>query len=206
MWALLLTGSRTELNYKIMSYGIHPSLIPISDKGIIKNRNHIQWIEARERIENGTYGSLAEDTGVECPGIHDVLFNRGKSCQYHPGNVAFRGMLGSNKHRHLNANQTMKKQIAFEIMEEVQQKGGRFMYWDKAGWWVMLDSQSEIRHKVATSLRDFNKRIRAIQNQKNTHSSTSQFRHQQGKKRKRDNTDSSSTTSSTDLSDCSCNL
>jgi len=199
----IIDGTQTEINYKIMSYGIHPAMLPITDNGIIKTRNHVKWLETRECMEREPYGSLkATASGgaiVDCPGVNDVLFNRGKSCQYHPGNITFRGMLESKKHLHLTANQTMKREIAWEIMSEVESKNGRFLYCDNSGWWMEFENRIDIRHKVATSLRDFNKQTRASQKRQDTNCSTNVFRDQEQRKRKRDQpgNDDSST-------DCSC--
>lgn len=170
----------TELKYKILGFGINPEMIPVSESGTIKTRNFLQWMETFKSVEHEPYGSSITTAGgrqaVDCPGTNDVLFHRGKSCQYHPGNVAFRGMLESKKRQHLAANQTMKKEIAWEIMAEVERRKGRFLSWDKSGWWVEFNDRTEVRHKVATSLRDFNKKARAANNRQNTHSSTSKFR------------------------------
>eukprot|EP00531_Pseudo-nitzschia_arenysensis_P001892 CAMPEP_0116146866 /NCGR_PEP_ID=MMETSP0329-20121206/17413_1 /TAXON_ID=697910 /ORGANISM="Pseudo-nitzschia arenysensis, Strain B593" /LENGTH=520 /DNA_ID=CAMNT_0003642683 /DNA_START=86 /DNA_END=1648 /DNA_ORIENTATION=- len=198
----IITGTKIELNYKIMGFGIQPEMIPVTDNGTIKTRNHVQWLETRKLIEKNPYGSLAETSGVAvvgCPGINDVLFHRGKSCQYHPGNVAFRSMLESKKRQHLAANQTMKKEIAYDIMVDVENSTGRFLYWDKSGWWVEFENRTEIRHKVATSLRDFNKQTKAANNRQNTHSSTHVFRGPEAKKQKRDHRGDSD-----ESSDCSC--
>ena len=112
-------------------------------------------------------------------------------------------MLEAKKRQHLAANQTMKKEIAWEIMAEVERRNGRFLSWDKSGWWVELDDRIEVRHKVATSLRDFNKKARAANNRQNTHSSTSKFRGQVAKKQKVEHTDSSDDTdNSSSCSQC----
>jgi len=193
----IITGTWTEMNYKIMCYGIHAEMIPITENYVIKTRNHSQWLQARKCVELDPFGSVrtTADGGlvIECPGLNDVLFNRGKSCQFHPGNVIFRGALESTKRKHWLANQTVKKQLAWQLMEEVEKKNGRFLHWSKPGWWVKFRDRGEIRHKIATSLRDFNK-VQVVD------SSTSTFRNQQGaKKRKREKVDD------WDVSpDCSC--
>lgn len=193
--ASVLTGTMTELKYKILGYGINPEMIPVSDSGTIKTRNFLQWMETFKSIEKEPYGSTITTAdgrnAIDCPKSNDVLFHRGKSCQYHPGNVAFRGMLEAKKRQHLAANQTMKKEIAWAIMAEVERRKGRFLSWDKSGWWVELNERTEVRHKVATSLRDFNKKTRAVNNRQNTYSSTSKFREQMAKKQKVEHTDSS---------------
>jgi len=171
-----------------MGYGIQVEMLPLTDNGIVKTRNHLQWLEARKNIEKEPFGSsnsTANGVIIECPGLNDVLFNRGKSCQYHPGNVTFKGMLESRKDKHLISNQTAKKELAWEVIKKVEANNGRFLYWDKSGWWVEFRDRSEIRHKVATSLRDFNKQMRAKENLRTTKSSTLAFQGQDGKKRKR---------------------
>ena len=194
-----------ELNYKIMGFGIHPGMLPIANNGTIKNKNHLQWMKSRERIERDPFGSLDDDgTVVECPGIHDVLFHRGKSCQYHPGNVTFRGMLESKKDQHRSANQTAKSQIAWDLVKEVEEGSGRFLHWDnRSGWWVKFEDRTEIRHKVATSLRDFGKRTRAAANRQNSDGGTRFFSQLTDsvrlRKRKRDNEAEDSYSS-----DCTC--
>mmetsp|Transcript_3694 Transcript_3694/g.9666 ORF Transcript_3694/g.9666 Transcript_3694/m.9666 type:complete len:520 (+) Transcript_3694:162-1721(+) len=205
----IITGSNTELNYKIMGFGIHPSMLPIAINGTVKNKNHLQWLEARERIEQEPYGSFHQQRSrrgavVECPSIHDVLFHRGKSCQYHPGNVWFKGMLESKKDRHRSANQTAKSLIAWELVEEVEGRSGRFLHWDnRSGWWVEFEDPTEVRHKVATALRDFGKRNRAAANRQNTHSGTSFFASEKGHDRKRRRNDGRGEDGGSS-SDCSC--
>jgi len=197
----LITGTKLELGYKIMSFGIHSEMIPLTDNSTIRTRSHIQWLEARESIESYSYGSFQSTTGdrvtVECPGINDVLFHRGKSCKYHPGNATFKGMLEAKKNQHLIANQTEKKEIALDIMEEVEKKNGRFLYWERSGWWVEFRDRTESRLKVATSMRDFNKNIRAAENCQKSQSSTRMFM-EGSRKRKQDSPNHNSSP------DCSC--
>lgn len=197
----LITGTKMELGYKIMGFGIHPSMIPLTDGGTVRTTNHFQWLEARECIESCPYGSFQTDAvgrvTVECPGINDVLFNRGKSCQFHPGNATFKGMLEAKKNQHLVANQMEKKKLAAEIMEEVVSRNGRFLYWEKPGWWVKIGSRVEARRKVATALRDFNKNLRAAENRQKTQSSTHIFS-EESRKRKQGSPNYNS------ASDCSC--
>lgn len=60
-------------------------------------------------------------------------------------------------------SQTGKRDFAWSIVEEIELRNGRFLTWDRtSGFWVQLRDRSEIRLKVATSLRDFNKHSRAV--------------------------------------------
>merc|ERR1712194_46038 len=67
------------------------------------------------------------------------------------------------KEEHALLSQTGKRDFTWSIVEEIEKRGGRFLTWDrKSGFWIQLQDRSEIRLKVATSLRDFNKHSRAI--------------------------------------------
>eukprot|EP00536_Pseudo-nitzschia_multiseries_P015344 jgi/Psemu1/311983/fgenesh1_kg.864_\ len=74
--------------------------------------------------------------------------------------------------------------ITKEIIEEIKRKGGRFLRWDKLGWWTEIEGQTQIHAKVAVSVRDFKSKLVARANQQSCSSSTSVFRNQDGKRRK----------------------
>jgi hypothetical protein len=48
---------------------------------------------------------------VECPGSTDVVFRRGKSMLYHPGNNMFQSLIESKLQEHTDANQAGKMSI-----------------------------------------------------------------------------------------------
>jgi len=77
---------------------------------------------------------------VECPGSNDVLFRRGRSIDFHPGNAMFQNIIESRILRHSDPNttQAQKEAIEMEVIQQVQQKGhgGRFLKWEvDKGWW-----------------------------------------------------------------------
>ena len=178
-----LLGTKIEVQYKLMGYGIPVSHIPATDTGAIKVKNHNQWLKNRKKIEKGSFD---HSTICECPGLNDVLFRRAGSCLAHPGNALFKNLLESKKEEHMNSNQTEKRDIAWSIVDDIEKRNGRFFKWNtKETYWMQITDRSEIRQKVAMSIRDFNRQTKAVQNYQSTKSSTDAFEHQDGNKRKR---------------------
>lgn len=166
-------GTVIELKYDLMSYGILPDLLPSTETGNIKLKNHLQWIQARKLIDEKKYN---QDSIVECPALYDVVFKKaGKSWRLHPGDVYFRGLIESKHKEHLMSNQTEKKELIWLIVEEIESRKGRFVAWDERGWWVEVRERSEIRKKVAIALRNFNSRHKLTQKRQSCENSATTF-------------------------------
>ena len=70
-------------------------------------------------------------------------------------------------------------------MEEIEERGGRFLVWEKKGWWVPLEDRNVIRNKVATSLRGYNKQRKTDEVRQYSTISTSAFRGQSDSEKRR---------------------
>ena len=144
-------------------------------------------IQTSSALKNDDDDDDDDDDGIvriECPGVNDVIFrSAGKSCMNNPGNVVFRGIFENYHDEHVAANQTNKKNIIWSIVEEIENSNGKFLKWDKRGWWIPIHDRNEIRSKIAISFRDYNKRRRADLNQQLIKSSTYAFKRQDGKRR-----------------------
>lgn len=175
------------MKYKMMSYGIPVSQIPETENGVTKTKNHSQWLKVRRMIENDP---IAREYICECPGMNDVLFRRAGSCKEHPGNSAFKNFIESKKDEHGNANQIEKKLITMSVVQMVQRRKGRFFKWSTAHTcWLQITDYTEMRQKVAMTIRDFNRQSKAAQNRQSTKSSTLLFREDNENTRKRKNAD-----------------
>lgn len=161
-------GEHQELAYKLMGFGIPVQLLPTTGSGAIKTKNYAQWLKTRQLLEKHAFNSPTTQPAnlvgaIECPPLNDVLYERTKPCNFHPGNSRFKGLIEERKEEHTQLSQTEKRNFAWSIVEEIEKRNGRFLTWDrKGGFWVQLRDRSEIRQKVATSLRDFNKHSRAV--------------------------------------------
>jgi hypothetical protein len=162
------SGERQELSYKLMGFGLPVQLLPTTESGAIKTKNHTQWFKTRQLLEKTASTNPTTQPGnllgaIECPAVNDVLYERTKPCMFHPGNIRFKGLIEEKKEEHALLSQTGKRDFAWTIVAEVEVRNGRFLTWDrKSGFWIQLRDRSEIRLKVATSLRDFNKHSRAV--------------------------------------------
>ncbi len=165
-----------------MGYGIPVSMIPTTGTGTVKTKAFLQWVKARIAIEALRKKERSEDSTsliIECPGVRDVIFRSvGKSCMLNPGNVALRGIFEEYHSEHIRLGQTDKKKLVWKIVEEIEARNGRFLVWEKKGWWVPLEDRSEIRNKVATSLRGYNKQRQTEESRQYSKSSTYAFRGQ----------------------------
>ncbi|KAG7348413.1 hypothetical protein IV203_017118 [Nitzschia inconspicua] len=155
------SGTPTELLYALMTFGIPADQMPVTSTGTIKTKKHLQWLKfliAKEAAElNGE-----EFDGINCPGVNDVLFSLGRQTWCHPGYAMFRGMLEAHYLRRNSSHSSEEKTaITWEIVEEVEQKGGRFLIRDSRGWWVQIKDRNVIRGKVALAFRNHNKRVLA---------------------------------------------
>lgn len=185
---LNVLGTKTEMRYKLMGFGIPVSLLPDTDTGVVKVKNHIQWLKIRKQLEGDP---IAQANICECPGLNDVLFRRAGTCLTHPGNFIFKNLLESIKDEHNNSNQSEKRDISWSIVKDIESRNGRFFKWcTNTTCWIRMTDRSEIRLKVAMSIRDFNRHERAVQNSQSTKSSTNAFCNENKRKRKNpENTD-----------------
>ncbi len=181
---LNLIGEDTELQYKIRGYGIPVELLPLTGTGNIKKNYHKQWVTLRKTLDEMKAKGEDDVSIVEWPRSTDVVFRTGMSLTYHPGNTNFQSIVLSKIKEHSAASQTRKSEIIKAIINTVRENGGRFVQWDTRGWWTELENDSKIHAKVAIAMRDSKKRMSARYNHQLSHSSTSIFKHQDGKRRK----------------------
>lgn len=141
---------------------------------------------------------------VECPGSTDVVFRRGKSMSYHPGNNMFQSLIESKLQEHTDANQAGKMSIVSALIQHIEkEKGGRFLTWDsKNNWWMDMMTipvsgaqnspgglftaqELEIQSKVSYAFRDYRKKLASREKLQVSRSSTYAFERQDGAKKKR---------------------
>jgi hypothetical protein len=169
-----------------MSFGIPAEQLPVTSTGTVKVKNHLQWMGLLKEKEKAMAEGRSFD-GIDCPGTNDVLFSLGRHTWSHSGYATFRGLL---EHYHPRHNTTTsleeKTAITWEIVEEVERKGGRFLTWDSRGWWVTINDRNVIRGKVALAFRNHNKRVIARKKCQIEESSTHiKFGHDGGREAKR---------------------
>jgi len=171
-------GSITECQYKMLSFGIPSSQLPIKDSGTIKTQNQKKWMAFREMKDRNT-----EDEGgyfTFCPSTRDVLAIGGMHFYKFPGNCRYREMLESNLVSYDKAASVQEKiRITNEILLKIEASGGRFLVRDKKGWWAQANEQAA-RVKISNAFRDVRKSLRARENRKRLKSGTHKFTYVRG--------------------------
>jgi hypothetical protein len=197
-----------------MGYGIPVDTLPLDElTQTVKTKNQAAFIKVRKKMESEQYdycnsylyrhqssGLLSDDSSarsnesdnsnrssmIECPSLNDVIFRSGKSYMSHPGNMMFRGIVENHINEHNSATQDRKKKLTWEVIEEVESKGGRFLEYDRGlGTWTELTDRGQVRQKIATYFKEYRRKVRAHQRVQMTQCSTHEFEGQDGRKRKR---------------------
>ena len=110
-------GNLVEWRYALQGYGIPTEIIPLTDTGTIKLDNWKKWTKLKKYTEQQEMTVLMKTSTmtsmktpmnsiVECPGSKDVVFRRGKSMNYHSGNVKFQNMIESQFQHYSDPNTT----------------------------------------------------------------------------------------------------
>jgi hypothetical protein len=129
-------GTRTEIMYSLLSFGLPVDLIPYSESGTIKKTNLNRWIAkyiARDKELNKNGGIFS---GVDLPSRNDVLHGKGKPFQNHPGNGHLRGLVESNIDEYQAAFESVDKMnVVYKVFSQIKATSGRFLEKDDDGWW-----------------------------------------------------------------------
>lgn len=173
-------GVGEEVLDSLMGYGIPVDTLPLREnKQTIKTK---QFIKVRERIEaeqfdfssssDGSSDSVSDASTcsevsnrsclIECPSLNDVIFRPGKSYLSHPGNMTLRELIEQRIEEHNIANQDRKLNLTWEVINQVETKGGRFLEYSRSlGTWTELNDRSMIRRKIASYFKEFRRKIKA---------------------------------------------
>jgi hypothetical protein len=132
-----------QLQCRLKSFGIQTQELPISSGGVIKTKNHAQWIKTRRALDTircrqeyheqqpnsrhehhsltdvvAPSSVLSEDHVIAHPGIHDVLFCRGGK-KLHWGNIDFHHLLASRADDYVklpSSDRIVRKQIRMDVI------------------------------------------------------------------------------------------
>ena len=186
-----------EVLYSLMGYGIPVDTLPMDEVTLtIKKKNQIAFIKVRGKIESEQHDLFSSNGGssssssegstcsedsnrscmIECPSLNDVIFRSGKSYMSHPGNMMFRELIEQHMDEHNRANQETKKKLTWQVIDEVELKGGRFLEYSKhLGTWTELHDRAVIRHKIATYFKELRRKMKASNRVQMSSSSTHEF-------------------------------
>jgi hypothetical protein len=142
-----------EIQYQLMTYGIPTQEIPATSSGVIKTKNHSQWINSRKALEEMRESVASRDVVIH-PGNDDVLFSQGGSKTRHYGNVKFRSVLQKymEEYQSVGKDKAILKAVRNKVIKHVEAAGGSFLMLDKKmNWWVPISDPVDLDDKIASS-------------------------------------------------------
>ncbi len=170
--------SLQKTQYELLSFGIPVHQIPRTSTGKIKIKNHLQWIYTRIAIDLIRKSSPG-DTGLDCriighPRRHDVLFSRGGNASS-PGNAEFVDILSERLAKFIsNPDREFRQKVRDEIVASVESRNGRFLQFQKGGWWEEL-CRDKIDDKITNCMYNYQKKLAVMKLQQSTRRDTSVF-------------------------------
>jgi hypothetical protein len=162
-------GSAIECLYAVKQFGVPVESIPITYAGVVKNKQHLQWLAGRRIIEEShlSSGPIILATIVDCPRANDVLFRVGERGT-HEGNIKFRALIEARWKLYRSiSNREAKDAIVREIADAVSEMEGRFLAWDSRGWWTEMTDPLAVKKQVGSFIRDYSKRMTAKKSKSN---------------------------------------
>ena len=155
---MIATGTHTEARYSLMTYGVPTTIFPITYQGDVKNNHHLKWIQRRQIKEEELVSQQEEDpnctsttdfAGTDLPAREDVLLQRGRIFQEHPGNVYMHQLIHSFQQDGEWRSPKKTPEVAEIIVNEVYTvRRGRFLERDAHGWWSPVTGKEAIRRVV----------------------------------------------------------
>jgi hypothetical protein len=150
---VVCSGSHSECQYNLMSFGIPMQGFPVAIDGGIQLVNHVKWLERRRKKEEYLSKNPPLEGAVDLPSKTDVLLGRGRPFNFHPGNRLLHEIVENYYEQYNNVPRDGKTRLAQEIVSMVHKYSGHFLKQDvESGMWVEL-SNIEARNKVNHSFR-----------------------------------------------------
>ena len=127
---------------------LHRSFSQFSPILGIENSSKVNPSNHNHNNRNNNNNTMTE------PRPDDVICGRGADARNHPGNRRFRSLINLHCDAYSSASKSEKTRITKTIVDDVVNKGGRFLKKDMAtGSWNEIDSRS-CREKTGQSLRE----------------------------------------------------
>eukprot|EP00534_Pseudo-nitzschia_fraudulenta_P003529 CAMPEP_0201116448 /NCGR_PEP_ID=MMETSP0850-20130426/723_1 /ASSEMBLY_ACC=CAM_ASM_000622 /TAXON_ID=183588 /ORGANISM="Pseudo-nitzschia fraudulenta, Strain WWA7" /LENGTH=581 /DNA_ID=CAMNT_0047380523 /DNA_START=1785 /DNA_END=3530 /DNA_ORIENTATION=+ len=159
-------GGFVELKYALTGFGIPADLIPLSHTGKVKTTNHLRCIKSLqlqyERKNDRNLPSATDDKEeiMVFPKFYDVFFHKGQRFENNPGNIVFHGLIDSKSSELPMRSSGNGSTIATEIIQEIEQQGGRFLELSADDVWEVKTDRTSIISKVAAAhYREYKRKI-----------------------------------------------
>jgi hypothetical protein len=134
-----------------MTFGVPVEALPVTYEGELKTGSHLKWLSRRLAKETQIQ-KTGRFSGIDLPGIKDVLLGRGKPVQDHRGNILMRTLVSTFLDQYKSALKRDKILVASKVVVETKRCGGRFLKRSSDGWWSEVSDEAA-RDKVSMTFR-----------------------------------------------------
>jgi hypothetical protein len=151
-------GTPSQVFDSLQTFGIPRSDIPATDVGDLIVDLHLEWLKNRrcqeqadDEKQNSTpvEGPSSSSTArIVLPSRADILLGRGKKCQNHVGNMRLHLRLDQKREAYYKMNRRGKRMMALEVIDAVQNEGGRFIKQSEYGTWEAIDHDSAVKKVI----------------------------------------------------------
>lgn len=142
-------GSYAQCHSSLSAYGIPSHLLPVKLGDSPNISHHLEWYKQLEE-ETAKKLSMSSPLGGGRYTAKDVLFGHKRN---HTGNALMRKLVEKHQETYDISPKAGKVKLARDIVEQIQQAGGRFLRRDDDGDWVEV-SNDKARDKVAHTFRN----------------------------------------------------
>jgi hypothetical protein len=139
-----------------MTYGIPHHLIPLTDDGKIKLKNHMEYIDMKRAAEQYAQHGMVET--VQLPLLSDVLLGRGRPIQDHAGNMRLKAIVDEYLPTyHTAPSFKAKREITGDIVRMIKEAHGRFLSKDSGVWIEVSDdvAHDKVSHLFRARKKDY---------------------------------------------------
>jgi hypothetical protein len=152
-------GSSIEINYSLLTFGIHCQGLIRDDGGNDDERGtylHTEFLKRSRECEEDRERNILEQEAasgiVLYPGQKDVLVGRGHPYQEYCGNRRLQQLIDSELDRYKESTGRFTKMcISMGIVKTIQDSDGRFLSPTEGGWKVLDDTV--VREKISVAFR-----------------------------------------------------
>ncbi|CAJ1923671.1 unnamed protein product [Cylindrotheca closterium] len=150
-------GSNTECLYRLSTYGIPRSFLPIElSTNQINLHRHLKWVESRFEMGKSDHGVSSEiaipNERIVYPTENDVLIIGGNKSN-NTGNIRLRALVKDLSKSYEFGSVESRKALVNRAIHLVHDSGGRFLKQRESDMWRCL-SKSEIRKIIAQAFRN----------------------------------------------------
>jgi hypothetical protein len=120
-----VTGSHTECQYALLTFGFQVDLLPVDADGNLRLENLVSWVGERKKLE--AQRKVDAPNWIEFPLSTDIVLGRGRPYQEHPGNRRLLNTVENYSGSYGESGRQEKVNITRSIVQLFKNANSRFL-------------------------------------------------------------------------------